>query len=239
MNYAEVVNDTNGNANFEVKYLLGGKSIAETSPTIEPSRIRRIELPHDAELITIDIFIIYPDGKTKQIFHDSFNESKQSCYEIKGSFKNPTCSKISCSSIKSTDWIYVKNKGLYAPIKFEALYIIDGVGYKDESSILKPTKGGGLVIPRNAGRVQLKVYMEDIHAPVETFDVIYLEYFYHPFNVCFDVNGLLPYPFCEKVPCPKSDNNGNNPPECQYCCHCCCHMCNGNFIPQYTEKLSQ
>src|SRR3712207_8369943 len=50
----------------------------------------------------------------------------QSCYEITGSFKNPQCSKIDCSSLKATDWIDVRNKSQYAPIKLEAIYIIQG-----------------------------------------------------------------------------------------------------------------
>src|SRR3712207_7475671 len=82
----------------------------------------------------------------------------QSCYEITGSFKNPQCSKIDCSSLKATDWIDVRNKSQYAPIKLEAIYIIQGVGTKDESHIIKPGRSGALIIPRNAGRVQFKIY---------------------------------------------------------------------------------
>ncbi|EGO88427.1 hypothetical protein G8S49_12095 [Clostridium botulinum C] len=240
MDYAEVVNNTNGNASFEVKYLLGGKPITETSPSINSSKIRRIDLPCNAESITVDIYIILPDGKTKQIYHDAFKNAQQSCYEIKGSFKNPQCSKIDCSSLKATDWIDVRNKSQYAPIKLEAIYIIQGVGNKDESNIIKPGRSGALILPRNAGKVQFKIYMEDIHAPEQDFDVIHIEYFYHPFNVCFEVNGVLPYPFCDKVPCPQC-NVSNNPPSSpgQSCCHCCCccHMYSKNHLPLYNQSL--
>src|SRR3712207_661267 len=158
MDYVEVVNNTNGNAYFEVKYLLGGTPITETSPSINSSKIKRIDLPCDSESITVDIYILFPDGKTKQIYHDSFKNAQQSCYEITGSFKNPQCSKIDCSSLKATDWIDVRNKSQYAPIKLEAIYIIQGVGTKDESHIIKPGRSGALIIPRNAGRVQFKIY---------------------------------------------------------------------------------
>ncbi|KEI06224.1 hypothetical protein ADU90_11765 [Clostridium botulinum] len=234
MNYVEIVNDVSASIRFEVDYLIKGQVIEEVTPYFAQNMIKRIEIPYDARSINVMVWVLLPNGHDKEFFKDAFGKSEQRCYIAKGTATSATCSKVSCSSLPSEDYIYAINKS-DSPIYLESVYVIDKEAYKDTTSPIKIGRGGILVVPRNAGKIQLKIYMLDKNATGGSWDVIYKKSYSHPFKICLDVSGTLKKPVIKQVPCNQGDNNGPNPSEgcfCKCCCCCCCRcynmICNPN-----------
>ncbi|NFF61029.1 hypothetical protein FDB08_04180 [Clostridium botulinum] len=227
MNFVEIVNDVSSSIRFEVDYLIKGEVIEEVTPYFPQNMIKRIEIPYDAKSINVMVWVLLPNGHDKEFFKDAFGKSEQRCYIAQGTATKATCKKVKCSSLPSVDDIYATNKS-DSSIYLESIYIIDGVGYKDTTSAIKVGRGGTLVVPRNAGKVQLKIYMLDKRSTGESWSVIYKKSYSHPFKVCLDVSGTLKKPVVKQVSCSQGDNNGPNPPEdsqCKCCCCCCCKCC--------------
>ncbi|CAG7839105.1 hypothetical protein Z959_00220 [Clostridium novyi B str. ATCC 27606] len=225
MNYIDVVNDSDSKVKFEVMYYLDKQLIVDSTPDFDPKKIRRLDLPYNATVIILRVWILLSNNKYKLIYDESILKSERRCYGVRGSGDSIICERIDCSALPNTDFVDVKNK-TPNQIRFEVIYTIEGKGYKDSSLNIKPNRSSSLIIPRTAENVQLKVFVLEEKLQEDLWHTIYAEYMRHPFKFCYEVIGEFPKVDCKKVPCNTVNDNGTpptfSPQSCKCCCCCCC-----------------
>ncbi|KEI03028.1 hypothetical protein [Clostridium botulinum] len=225
MNYIDVVNDSDSKIKFELIYHLDKQLIVDSTPDFAPKKIRRLDLPSKAIVIVLKVWILLSHNKYELIHDESISKSQRLCYGVRGSGKSAICEKIDCSILPNTDWVDIRNK-TSTYIRFELIYTIHGIGYKDTSPDIKPYRGASLLVPRTAENVQLKVFILEEKHHQDVWHAIYAEYMKHPFKFCYQVSGNVPNATCKKVSCKNLGDNGippTPPPKpCSCCCNCKC-----------------
>ncbi|KGM95193.1 hypothetical protein FDC62_13870 [Clostridium botulinum] len=236
MNYIDVVNDSDSKIKFELIYHLDKQVIVDSTPDFGPKKIRRLDLPYNAIVIIFRVWVLLSNAKYKLIYDESISKSERRCYGVRGSGQSAICERIDCSILPNTDFVDVRNKTLNQ-IRFEIIYTIQGMGYKESSLDIKPNRGSSLLIPRTAENVQLKVFILEEKLHQDVWHPIYAEYMKHPFKFCYQVTGEFPKVDCKKVPCKNNGDNDIPTTNPTQPCPCCCCNCKCIF-PTLQNQIS-